>query len=111
METTTQTKVIIAVSCATKALDKTTCNKFSAESVTHVLTATFAVKNSSFEPAVFLTKLFYGVYAEFLLHIITHFKSDYLAVIAVEYRRNIELYFIFYFSFRFFYFTRFLGLC
>ena len=46
---------------------------------------------SSFEPAVLLTQLFYGVYAEFLLHVVTHFKSDDLTVETVEDRLYIEL--------------------
>ncbi len=56
-----------------------------------LLAATVAVKDSSIEPAVLLTQLFYGVYTEFLLHVVTHFKSDDLTVEAVEDRRYIEL--------------------
>lgn len=56
-----------------------------------LLAATVAVKDSSIEPAVLLTQLFYGVYTEFLLHVVTHFKSDALTVEAVEDRRYIEL--------------------
>ena len=73
-----------------EALDEPVCNKFPAKSVACVLAATVTVKDSSVKPAVLFTKLFYGAYAEFFLHVVTHFKSDDLAVIAVEYRRNIE---------------------
>ena len=83
--------VVIAMSCAAKALDKPICYKFPAESVACVLTATVAVKDSSVESAILLTQLFYGVYTELFLHVIMHFKSDYLAVEAVENWRYIEL--------------------
>ena len=73
-----------------EALDEPVCYKFPAEGVACVLAATVTVENTSFQSAVLLTQLFYGVYAEFLLHVVTHFKSDYLAVEAVEDSRNIE---------------------
>lgn len=73
-----------------KALDEPVCYKLPAKGIACILAATVTVKDSSIEPAVLLTQLFYGVYAEFLFHIITHFKSDDLAVEAVENRRNIE---------------------
>ena len=84
------TSVVIAMSSAAEALDKSVCYKLPAEGVACVLAATVAVKDRSVEPAVLLTQLFYGIYAEFLLHVVTHFKSDDLAVEAVEDRRNIE---------------------
>ena len=62
-----------------------------AERIACILAATVAVKDSSVESAILLTQLLYGIYAEFFLHIVTHFKSDDLAVEAVENRRNIEL--------------------
>ena len=81
---------IIAVSSTAEALDEPVCYKFPAEGIACVLAATVAVKDSSIESAILLTQLFYGVYAELLLHVVTHFKSDDLAVEAVEDRRNIE---------------------
>ena len=84
------TGIIIAVSSTAEALDEPVCYKFPAEGIACVLAATVAVKDSSIESAILLTQLFYGVYAEFLLHVVTHFKSDDLAVEAVEDRRNIE---------------------
>ena len=83
--------VVIAVSSAAEALNEPICYKLPAESVACVLAASVTVKDSSVEPAVLLAQLFYGVYAKFLLHVVTHFKSYDLAVEAVEYRRNIEL--------------------
>ena len=83
--------IIVAMGSTAEALDEPVCNKFPAEGIACVLAATVAVKDRSVEPTVLLTQLFYGVYAEFLLHIITHFKSYDLAVEAVEDRRNIEL--------------------
>ena len=79
------------MSCAAEALYKPISYKLSAESVARILTATVAVKDSSFEPAILLAQLFYGVYAELFLHVIMHFKSDYLAIEAVKDRRYIEL--------------------
>ena len=84
------TSVVIAVSSTAEALDEPVCYKLPAKGIACILAATVTVKDSSIEPAVLLTQLFYGVYAEFLFHIITHFKSDDLAVEAVENRRNIE---------------------
>ena len=78
------------MSSAAEALNEPICYKLPTESVACVLAATIAVKNSSVESAVLLTQLFYGVYTELLLHVITHFKSDDFTVEAVEYRRNIE---------------------
>ena len=80
------TSVVIAVSSTAEALDESVCYKLLAEGVACVLAATVAVKDSSIEPAVLLTQLFYGVYAKFFLHVVTHFKSDYLTIEAVEYR-------------------------
>jgi len=88
---TLHTSVVIAVSCAAETLDESVFNKFLAEGVACVLAATVAVKNSSVESAVLLTQLFYGVYTEFLLHVVTHFKSNDLAVEAIKNWRNIEL--------------------
>ena len=85
------TGVVKAVSSTTEALDQPICYKFPAEGIACVLASTVTVKDSSIEPAVLLTQLFHGVYTEFFLHVVTHFKSDYLAVETVEYRRNIEL--------------------
>ena len=79
------------MSCAAEALDKTVCYKLSAESVTGILAATVTVKDSSFEFAVLLMQLFYGVDTEFFLHVVTHFQSDDLAVETVKDWRNIEL--------------------
>ena len=79
------------MSSTAEALDEPVCYKFPAEGIACVLAATVAVKDSSIEYAILLTQLFYGVYAEFLLHIITHFKSDELAVEAIKYWRNIGL--------------------
>ena len=78
------------MSCAAKALNKPICYKFSAECVACILAATVTVKESSFESAVLLTQLCYGVYAELFLHVVTHFEGNYLAVEAVKDRRNIE---------------------
>ena len=69
-----------------EALDEPISYKFPAKSVACVLAATVTVKNSSVESAVLLTQLFYGVYAEFFLHVVTHFKSADLAVEAVKNR-------------------------
>ena len=88
---TLHASVVVAVSSAAQALDEPICYKLSAKGIACILTATVTVKDSSFESAILLTQLFYGVYAEFLLHIIAHFKSNYLAVEAVEDGRNIEL--------------------
>ena len=88
---TFHTGIIIAVSSTAEALDEHVCYKFPAEGIACVLAATVAVKNSSFESAVLLTQLFYGVYSKFLLHVITHFKSNYLTIEAVKDRLNIEL--------------------
>ena len=74
-----------------EVLDEPIYYKLSAKRIACVLAATVAVKDSSVESAVLLTQLFYGVYAEFFLHVITHFKSNDLTVEAVEYRRYIEL--------------------
>ena len=82
--------VVIAMSSTAETLNEPVCNKFPAEGIACVLAATVAVKDSSVESAVFLIQLFHGVYAEFFLHVITHFKSDDLAVEAVEDRRYIE---------------------
>ena len=79
------------MSGATEALDKTVCYKLSAESVTGILAAAVTVKDSAVEFAVLLTQLFYGVDTEFFLHVVTHFKSDDLAVETVKDWRNIEL--------------------
>ena len=84
------TGIIVAMGSTAEALDEPVCNKFPAEGIACVLAATVAVKGRSGESAVLLTQLFYGVYAEFFLHIITHFKSYDLAVEAVEDGRNIE---------------------
>ena len=62
------TGIIIAMSCAAEALNKSVCYKFPAEGVACILAATVTVKDSSIESAVLLTQLFYGVYAKFLLH-------------------------------------------
>lgn len=78
------------MSSAAEALNEPICYKFPAKSVACVLAATVTVKDSSIESTVLITQLFYGVYAEFFLHVVTHFKSDYLTVEAVEDRRNIE---------------------
>ena len=64
--------------------------KGSAESIAGILAAAVAVKDRSFKPSVLLSKLSDGIYAEFFLHIITHFKGNDLAVIAVKNRRDIE---------------------
>ena len=85
------TSVVIAMSSAAEALDKSVCYKLPAKGIACVLTATVAVKDSSVESTVLFTQLFYGVYTEFLFHIITHFKSNDFTVEAVEDRRNIEL--------------------
>ena len=85
------TGVVIAVSSTAETLDEPICYKFPAEGITCVLAAAVTVKDSSVESAILLTQLFYGVYAEFFLHVVTHFKSDDLTVEAVEDRRNIEL--------------------
>lgn len=85
------TSVVIAVSSTAEALDEPICYKLPAEGVACVLAATVVVKDSSFESAVLLTKLFYGVNTEFFLHVVMHFKSNYLSVEAVEDGRNIEL--------------------
>lgn len=79
------------MSCAAEALDKTVCYKLSAESVTGILAATVTVKDNSFEFAVLLMQLFYGVDTELFLHVVTHFKSDDLAVETVKDWRKIEL--------------------
>ena len=79
------------MSSTAEALYKPISYKLSAERVARILAATVTVKDSSIESAVLFTQLFYGVYAEFLLHIITHFKSDDLTVEAVEDWRYIEL--------------------
>ena len=84
------TSVVIAVSSTAEALDEPVCYKLPAKGIACILAATVAVKDRSVESAVLLTQLFYGVYAEFFLHIITHFKSYDLAVEAVEDGRNIE---------------------
>ena len=84
------TGIIVAMGSTAKALDEPVCYKLPAKGIACILAATVAVKERSVESAVLLTQLFYGVYAEFLFHIITHFKSDDLAVEAVENRRNIE---------------------
>ncbi len=76
--------VVIAVSSTAEALDEPIGYKFPAKSLACVLAATVTVKDSSVEPAVLLTQLFFGIYTEFFLHVVTHFKSDYLTVIAVE---------------------------
>jgi len=80
------TSVVIAVSSTAEALNEPICYKLPTESVACVLAATLTVENTSFQSTVLLTQLFYGVYAEFFLHIITHFKSYDLAVEAVENR-------------------------
>ena len=77
------------MSSTAEALDKSVCYKLPAKGIACILAATVAVKKRSVESTVLLTQLFYGVYAEFLLHVVTHFKSDDLAVEAVEDRRNI----------------------
>ena len=77
------------MSSAAEALNEPICYKFPAEGVACVLAATVTVENTSFQSTVLLTQLFYGAYAEFFLHVVTHFKSDDLAVEAVEDRRNI----------------------
>ena len=64
------TGIIIAVSSTAEALNEPICYKFPAKSVARVLAATVTVKDSSFEPAVLFAKLFYGIYTEFLLHIL-----------------------------------------
>ena len=79
------------MSSAAETLDESVCYKLPAEGVACVLAATVAVKDSSVEPAVLLMQLFYGIYTEFFLHVVTHFKSYDLAVEAVEDRRYIEL--------------------
>ncbi len=81
--------VVIAMSSAAETLDESVCYKLPAEGIACILAATVTVKDSSVEHAVLLTQLFYGVYAEFFLHVVTHFKSDDLAVEAVEDRRYI----------------------
>lgn len=48
------------------------------------------MKNRPFEPTILLTQRLNGIYAKFLLHIVTHFKSNDLAVKTVENRRNVE---------------------
>ena len=78
------------MSSTAEALNEPICYKLPAESVACVLAASVTVKDSSVESAVLLTQLFYGVYTEFLLHVVTHFKSDYLTIEAVEDGRNIE---------------------
>ena len=84
------TSVVIAMSCAAEALNEPICYKFSAESIACILAATVAVKDRSVESTVLITQLFYGVCAEFFLHVVTHFKSNDLTVEAVEDGRNIE---------------------
>ena len=79
------------MSSAAETLDESVCYKLPAKGVACVLAATVTVKDRSIEPAVLLTKLFYGVYAELFLHVVTHFKSNYLTIEAVEDRRYIEL--------------------
>ena len=85
------TSVVIAMSSAAETLDESVCYKLPAEGIACILAATVAVKDSSVEPAVLLMQLFYGIYTEFFLHVVTHFKSYDLAVEAVEDRRYIEL--------------------
>ena len=80
------TGIIVAMSCAAETLDESVCYKLSAKGVACVLAATVTVKDRSVESTVLLTKLFYGVYAELFLHVVTHFKSNYLTIEAVEYR-------------------------
>lgn len=60
------TGIIVAMGSTAKALDEPVCNKFPTEGIACILAATVTVKDSSIEPAVLLTQLFYGVYAEFL---------------------------------------------
>ena len=79
------------MSSAAEALNEPVCYKLSAEGIACILAATVAVKDSSVEPAVLLMQLFYRIYTEFFLHVVTHFKSYDLAVEAVEDRRYIEL--------------------
>ena len=79
------------MSSTAEALYKPISYKLSAERVARILAATVTVKDSSIESAVLFTQLFYGVYAKFLLHVITHFKSNDLAVEAIKNWRNIEL--------------------
>jgi len=78
------TSVVIAVSRAAEALNEPVCYKLPSEGIACVLAATVAVKDRSAESTVLLTQLFYGVYAEFFLHVVTHFKSYDLAVEAVK---------------------------
>jgi len=85
------TCVIVTMCSSAETLDKSRRYKSTAKRIARILTASVAVQNSSFEPAILLTKLFYGIYTKLFLHIIMHFKSNDLAIEAVENRRNIEL--------------------
>ena len=78
------TGIIVAMGSTAEALDKSVCYKLPAEGVAYVLAATVTVENTSFQSAILLTQLFYGVYTELFLHVITHFNSDNLAVEAVK---------------------------
>ena len=64
------TSVVIAMSSAAETLDESVCYKLPAKGVACVLAATVTVKESSIEPAVLLTQLFYGVYAEFFIYVV-----------------------------------------
>ena len=88
---TLHTGIVVAVSSTAQALYQTGFRKLAAESIACILTASVAVQDSSVESAILLTKLFNSIYAKFLFHVITHFESYDLAVVAVEDRRNIKL--------------------
>ena len=69
------TGIIVAMGGTAEVLDEPIYYKLPAKRIACVLAATVAVKDSSVESAVLLTQLFYGVYAEFFLHVITHSRA------------------------------------
>ena len=85
------TGIVVAVSSTAQALYQTGFRKLAAESIACILAASVAVQDSAFKISASGSQLLYCVNTEFLFHVVVHFKSYDLAVVAVEDRRNIKL--------------------